>query len=171
MIRKKVGRRRTWITPKAKNYAINYDRKRILKEVFVIPSFNTGKDYPMLWIRMHIIPDVEKRVLNGSVRKAYGDWWEEVAKKGWGNRLAHDAHIKEDSETSVSEKGWNWLDPIHISTLAYPDAIIRSGPRSGSSASPICLNYLTDPIGSAVPLASLWFSSSIVYASRMTQFS
>lgn len=65
--KKKAKRRWTWIAPNARTKnEIDYflvDTRRILRDVSVVPSFNTGSDHRMLRARIHIIPAVERRVL------------------------------------------------------------------------------------------------------------
>ena len=65
--RKKANRRWTWIAPNAETKnEIDYilvDTRRILKDVSVVPSFNTGSDHRMLRARIRIITTVERRAL------------------------------------------------------------------------------------------------------------
>ncbi|MFH4985135.1 hypothetical protein AB6A40_011844, partial [Gnathostoma spinigerum] len=57
----------TWITPNArKRNEIDYilvDKRRILKDVAAVPSFNIGSDHRLLRAKLKIIAEVEKRTL------------------------------------------------------------------------------------------------------------
>ena len=71
--RKKAKRRWTWIAPNArKKNEIDYlliNTKRILRDVAVVPSFNTGSDHRLIRAKLHFDMKVEKKALQEASKK------------------------------------------------------------------------------------------------------